>query len=153
MSDPNRFIDTRETLYYFIDEYLVVCPQCDACAQILPLDADSQNLFDPRRVTCTVCSYSKDWQGTSVGIGGYACDGYFGLSLWLQTELSDGILWFHNLRHLQYVEAFVRATVRERRTDLHGCRNASVISRLPNWVKAAKNRRHILKAIDSLKRK
>jgi hypothetical protein len=153
MIDTNRFRDTRETLYHFIEEYLVACPKCAACARVVPLDVDRRNLFDPRRVTCQSCSYSKDWQGQPpIGIGS-AHDSYFGLPLWLQIAVGDRILWFHNLRHLQFVEAFVRATLRERRTDLHGCRNASVISRLPNWVKAAKNRKHILKAIDRLKQK
>jgi hypothetical protein len=152
MTGTNRFRDTRETLYHFIEEYLVVCPACSGCARVVPLDVDRQNLFAPRRVTCQLCSYTIDWQGKSISIGSVQ-DSYFGLPLWLQIAVGDRILWFHNLRHLQLVEAFVRATLRERRTDLHGCRNASVISRLPNWVKAAKNRKHILKAIDRLKQK
>jgi hypothetical protein len=152
MIGNNRFRDTRETLYHFIEEYLVVCPKCSGCARVVPLDVDLQNLFASRRVTCQSCSYSKDWQGKSIEIGSVQ-DSYFGLPLWLQIAIGDRILWFHNFRHLQFVEAFVRATLRERRTDLHGCRNASVISRLPNWVKAAKNRKHILKAIDRLKQK
>ncbi len=152
MTEPDRFLDTRETLYHFIDEYLVVCPQCDACAQVLPLDIDRQNMFGSRRLTCQLCSYSKDWQGQSIDIGS-ARDSYFGLPLWLQTDVGNQVLWAYNFRHLQLIEAFVRSTLRERRTDIYGCRNASVISRLPNWIKAAKNRRHILKAIDRLKQK
>jgi hypothetical protein len=152
MIDPNRFCDTRETLYHFSEEYLVVCPQCSNCAHVVPLNVDPQSFLAPRRVTCQSCSYSKDWQGKSIGIGS-AHDSYFGLPLWLQIAVDDRILWFYNLRHLQFVEAFVRATLRERRTDIHGCRNASVISRLPNWLKAAKNRQRILKAIDRLKQK
>lgn len=153
MIDTNRFRDTRETLYHFIDEYLVVCPKCSACARVVPLDADCQNLFAPRRVTCQSCSYSKDGQRQTSMVIGSARDSYFGLPLWLQIAVGDRVLWFYNLRHLQLVEAFVRATLRERRTDIHGCRNASIISRLPNWVKAAKHRQHILKAIDRLKQK
>ena len=152
MTDSIRFLETRELLSNFIEDYLVVCPNCGNCAQVIPLDRDRQNQFDPRRVICQSCSYSKDWQGSSMGIGS-AHDGYFNLPLWLQIEVGDRLLWFHNLRHLQYIEAFVSATLRERRTDIHGCRNASVISRLPNWVKAAKNRKHILKAIDRIKQK
>jgi hypothetical protein len=145
MIDTNRFRDTQETLCQFgTDEYLVVCPQCSGCARIAPIDVDRHSRCDPHRVTCQSCSYNKDGGGQSPEIV---------LPLWLQVEVSDGRLWFYNFRHLQYIETFVRATLRERRTDLHGCRNASVISRLPNWVKAAKNRRHILKAIDRLKQK
>jgi hypothetical protein len=152
MTEPNRFLDTIEILYQFSDEYLVVCPQCGGCARIAPTNIEHQNFFAPHRITCQSCSYSKDWDGTTTEIGS-ASDCYFGLPLWLQTEVSDGILWFHNLRHLQYIEAFVRSTLRERRTDIYGYRNASIISRLPNWIKAAKNRRQILKAIERLKQK
>lgn len=152
MTEPNRFLDTRETLYHFSDEYLVACPQCNACARVLPLHNDRQNFLDPRRVTCQSCSYSKDWQGKSISIG-TEFDSYFRLPLWLQIPVENQILWAYNLRHLELIESFVRATLRQRRTDLYGCRNASIISRLPSWVKAAKNRRHILKAIDRMRQK
>ena len=144
MIDTNRFRDTRETLSQFRDEYLVVCPQCSGCARVAPLDIDRQNYCAPHRITCQSCSYKKDEDVQSIGIE---------LTLWLQIEVSDGRLWFYNFRHLQYIEAFVRATLRERRTDIHGCRNASVISRLPNWIKSAKNRKHVLKEIDRIKQK
>jgi hypothetical protein len=153
MTETNCFRDTQESLYNFIEEYLVVCPQCGSCARVIPLDRDRDNHLEPRRVTCQCCSYSKDWQGASMGIGS-AHDGYFNLPLWLQIEVGDRTLWFHNLRHLQYVEAFVRATLRERRANNGtGWRNSSLISRLPGWIKMAKNRKHILKAIDRIKQK
>ena len=153
MTDANCFRDTHESLYDFIEEYLVVCPQCSGCARVVPLDRDRQNHLDPRRVTCQSCSYSKEWQGSSMGIGS-AHDGYFNLPLWLQIEVGDRLLWFHNLRHLQYIEAFVSATLRERRAENGtGWRNSSLINRLPDWIKSAKNRQHVLKAIDRIKQK
>ena len=145
MIDTNRFRDTRETLSQFRDEYLVVCPQCSNCARVAPLDIDRQNYCAPHRITCQSCSYNKDEDVQSTGIE---------LTLWLQIEVSDRLLWFHNFRHLQYIEAFVSATLRERRADNGtGWRNSSLINRLPDWIKSAKNRKHILKAIDRIKQK
>ena len=60
MTDTDCFRDTQESLYNFIEEYLVVCPKCSSCARVVPLDRDCHNQFDPRRVTCQSFSYSKD---------------------------------------------------------------------------------------------
>jgi hypothetical protein len=147
MSESNRFRDTQETLYDFSDEYLVVCPQCQGCAQVCPLAPPATDYRAPRRVTCQSCSYTKDWHGTTITLGN-PTDSYFGLPLWLQTEVGDRTLWAYNDRHLQFIKAFVQATIRERSEHPgQGWRNQSVISRLPEWIKLAKNRKRVLKAI------
>ncbi len=147
MSDPHRFRDTQETLYDFTDEYLVVCPQCSSCARVRPIDPEVVDYRSPRRVTCLSCSYTKDWHGDTIALG-RATDAYFGLPLWLQIEVGDRTLWAHNDRHLQFIKAFVQATIRERSEHPgQGWRNQSVISRLPEWIKLAKNRKRVLKAI------
>ena len=146
----HRFRDTQETLYDFTDEYLVTCPQCGGCARVSPLVTPAIDYRDPRRVICLSCSYTKDWYGETITIGS-AADAYFGLPLWLQTEVGDRTLWAHNLRHLQFIKLFVRATIRERSEHSgQGWRNQSVISRLPEWIKLAKNRKRVLKAIELL---
>ena len=79
---------------------------------------------------------------------GNAADAYFGLPLWLHIEVGDRTLWANNLRHLQFIKAFVQAPIRERHDKPgQGWRNQSVISRLPEWIKLAKNRQRVLKAI------
>ena len=153
MNDTIRFRNTQETLDSFVDEYLVVCPQCAACARVVPIDVQQSSLFAPRRVVCHTCGYTKDWQEQTIHLGD-EYDSYFGLPLWLQTGVGDKIVWAYNLRHLNLIEAFVRASLRERRADPKtGWRNKSVASRLPNWIKAAKNRKQILKAIERIKQK
>ncbi len=145
--DP-RFRDTQETLYDFTDEYLVICPQCQGCAVVRPIAPTDDR--SPRRVTCLSCSYTKDWHGTTLSFG-TPIDSYFGLPLWLQTEVGDRTFWSYNLRHLQFIKAFVQATIRERSEHPgQGWRNQSVISRLPEWIKLAKNRKRVLKAIELL---
>jgi hypothetical protein len=147
MPEPDRFRDTQETLYDFSEEYLVVCPQCQGCAQVRPLLSPAIDYRAPRRVTCRRCSYTKDWQGSTITLGN-PTDAYFGLPLWLQTEVGDRLFWAHNLRHLEFIKTFVQATLRERNSDhTQGWRNQSVISRLPEWIKLAKNRKRVLKAI------
>ncbi len=79
-------------------------------------------------------------------------DDYFGLPLWLRFECCGAVLWAYNIEHLQYIERFVRADLRERvRDERHGWMNASLASRLPRWLKLAKNRETVLHAIQQLR--
>ncbi len=161
MTEPDRFRDTQEVLSDFADEYLVVCPQCGGCAWVRPLakppgtviKSPTRTARSPWRVTCPTCSYTQNWQGNSITVGS-PVDSYFQLPLWFQTDVGDHRLWAYNLRHLQFIKAFVRATIREgSRTGTVGTRNRSVVSRLPEWVKTAKNRKRILKALDRMEQR
>jgi hypothetical protein len=73
-------------------------------------------------------------------------DSCFGLPLWLHTPCAGHTLWAFNARHLAYLKQFLQAELRERR----GTANASVISRLPAWMKDAKHRDQVLRAVERL---
>jgi hypothetical protein len=75
-------------------------------------------------------------------------DSCFGLPLWLQTPCAGHTLWAFNLRHLVYLKQFVGAELRGRRVMT----NASVVSRLPAWLKDAKHRQAVLRAAERLER-
>ena len=83
-------------------------------------------------------------------IGG-AHDPYLRLPLQLQTRTRHGVLYAYNAAHLDWIEAFVAAPLRERRID-RGMANRSIASRLPTWIKAAKNRDDVLRALGRLRR-
>ncbi|MBD0300766.1 MAG: hypothetical protein ICV85_00905 [Tolypothrix sp. T3-bin4] len=148
-----RFNDNGDTIYSFMDEFLVVCPECSACARVVPISPEKvSSLFAPRRVACRKCGFTKDWEGSSLA-SGTAVDSYFQLPLWLQARCCTEVLWAYNLRHLCFIEAFVSALIRERSQDeTQGWRNQSLASRLPKWLQSAKNRKQILKTIEKLKR-
>jgi hypothetical protein len=80
----------------------------------------------------------------------------FGLPLWLQKSCCSGkLLWAYNLEHLSFVESFVAATIRERSDAVRaggGYRRMSMVAKLPSWLKSAKHRDEILKAVQHLKR-
>lgn len=82
-----------------------------------------------------------------VTVPGALVDGCFGLPLLLRTPCAGHTLWAFNERHLAYLEEFVRADLRERL----GTANASVVSRLPAWLKQAKHRGEVLRAIGRLR--
>jgi len=153
MNNEERFRDPKSLIYDFMDEYLVVCPQCAAGARVVPIDLQNSSLFAPRRLFCRHCGHTKDWQKKSLSFtDGY--DSYFGLPLWLQIRVGDHMLWAYNHRHLELLDAFIQSPIRERRRDKQtGWRNSTLISRLPEWIKAAKKRKQLLKAIDKLKQR
>jgi hypothetical protein len=58
-----------------------------------------------------------------------------------------------NEDHLDYLEHYLAGGLREETPASEGgVRNASIVSRLPSWAKAAKNRDEVLKAIVRVRR-
>ena len=77
----------------------------------------------------------------------------FGARLWLETECCGGKrLWALNERHLDYLADYVSETQREREfPSPPGDRQLAY--KLPKWMKLAKNREEILRAVDRLRTK
>jgi len=148
----NRFKDTREDIYSFQNKYLVRCPFCDSCAIVRCIDPDNVDSFAPRRFSCTACGSSKKWFEKKIERW-YTVDDYFHYPLWLQTSCCGETLWAYNLRHLEFIEAFVRAKLRERKPhEIYGGSNQSLFSRLPKWIQSGKNREEIIKAIAKIRK-
>ncbi|MFT3913737.1 MAG: hypothetical protein QM704_06410 [Anaeromyxobacteraceae bacterium] len=82
---------------------------------------------------------------------GAPVDPWFREPLWLQAPCAGELLWAYNRRHLEHLAAIVGATLRERPGRPGG--NASMLSRLPRWMKAAKHREEVLRAIAALRRR
>ncbi len=147
-----RFLDDGIKIYEFSDEFLVVCPKCESLAKVIPGEINSKKinakLFAPRRLVCTKCVYRKDWNGKQI-LTGSNVDWFFRLPLWLEISCCGSILWAYNEKHLEFLEKYVSAKLRERTKK---GRN-SFLSKLPHWIKRAKNRDEILKAIGKLKEK
>jgi hypothetical protein len=94
---------------------------------------------------------SRQWPTGQYALGD-AADPYFHLPLWLQITCSAGVVWAFNERHLDYLLSYVSAESRCRpnRTP-SSMRNALLESRLPRWMKLARNRSEIVSAIRKLK--
>ena len=75
-------------------------------------------------------------------------DPFFGLPLWLQATVRGNLLWLWNEAHLDEVDRFVGAQLRERSPNAG---NASMASRLPEWMKRAHAREPVLKALAKLR--
>lgn len=147
-----RFSDDSELVYEFGEEFLVICPRCAGKAQVLAVEIGSEKLneklFAPRKLVCFSCVYRDEWKGRQIGIGD-GFDWYFRLPLWLEISCCGKTLWAYNEKHLGFIEDYVGAKLRERKPFV----NKSLASRLPGWIKQAKNRDEILKAIRRLREK
>ena len=163
----SRFRDDGTDVYSFMDEILLVCPRCAACAisrQLrhhgLPATATARQKaasveppgwFAPRRLTCSSCGYVKEWATSTIHRGWReGRDDYFELPLWLTTPCCGELLWAYNKAHLDYIQSLVGADLRERRPGPRGWSNASLAGRLPRWMKAAKNREQVLACLQDL---
>jgi len=71
-------------------------------------------------------------------------DPHIGLDLYLKVSTRFGELWAYNIENIIYIKQFVKAELRE-------CRSSWVhhayTNRLPTWIKSARNRKEILKAL------
>lgn len=158
MGSNERFQDPGGTVHELMACLLVVCPQCQGCARNRRIEPSDVATFAPRRLVCD-CGYSKAWTRQTLAPPGNARDQYFELPLWLQTPCCGEILWAYNREHLDLIESLVAAKQRERARDdgtrdpwdPHGSHVRSLVSRLPKWIRLAKNRASILLAVQKLR--
>jgi len=133
---------------------LVLCPSCGACA-VSELLAAGSNPFGARRLVCTSCGLMRQWHPERATPGRFAvgCDPYFRLPYWLAARCRHGVVYAMNEEQVAYLESFIVAGLRERKRGAHGWSNSSYISRLPGWMKSAKNRAELLACVGRLKAK
>ena len=147
-----RFADGGELIYEFGEEFFVVCPKCAGRAKVARVGTASEKLgerlFAPRRLVCPHCVFRDEWNGGSIAVGA-SFDWYFRLPLWLEISCCGETLWAYNEKHLEFIESYVAAKLRERIPF----KNKSLASRLPQWIKSAGNREEILRAIGKLRGK
>lgn len=162
---PPRFRTFGEELEDFGGEALVVCPRCSGRALVRVREPE----MDPRvLLSCPHCGHSQAWEPKSPGVMttgsassvprgqvalGIPADPYFHLPLWLQAPCRGERLWALNAAHLEWLEGYVGATLRERSPGEHGWSNRGMASRLPRWMKSSKNREEVLRCIRALREK
>lgn len=151
--DSDRFRDPLTRLWQLADEILVRCPACDGPATVLA-DPTNPSRFT-RRLSCLGCGHTDEW--TAPLHGNYRVvpepsgpdDPYFGLPLWLRAGCcGDHVLWAYNARHLDLLESYLAARLRERGTYLG---SMSLVERLPAWLTSAKHRDDALRTIRRLR--
>jgi Zn ribbon nucleic-acid-binding protein len=146
MNNPNRFQDENLILSNFYEEVLVVCPSC-AKKAIAKVNFETKTA----RLFCVHCGYNKEVttalsQTVSIQI---PADAFFDAALWLQTTFKNELFYAYNNKHLDYLERYISATLREHK-DRTGF---TLLEKLPKFYHEAKNRETLLKIITKLKSK
>ncbi len=145
MNKQNRFQDENLLLSNFYQEVWIVCPACakKAIAKVNP-ETKTARLF------CLHCGCNKE-TSTAIENGTIErpANQYFQAELWLQGPFKKDIFWAYNDKHLQYLERYISATIREHK-DRTGF---TLLEKLPKFYHEAKNREALLKIITKLKNK
>ncbi|PAM57914.1 hypothetical protein CEJ63_20935 [Acinetobacter baumannii] len=99
---------------------------------------------------CSQCGRSSEVDVTLSRLrGNEAIDPHFGLPLRLVERTAAGLLWAYNEDHLQALHDYAVAPLRERA----GVTNASMFSRLPQWMKLARNRVLLQRSVERLQKR
>lgn len=146
---PTRHEDTDLTLDDFRTEVWVVCPHCERKAI-----ARADHELRVARLLCAHCSYTREVSTETSLLGMKAnllisANAYFGTGLWLQHPFKNDVFWAYNLAHLDYLERYIGAKLREHRERSH----FTLLEKLPKFYHEAKNRSALLKIIQRLKAK
>ncbi|MBK6821830.1 MAG: hypothetical protein IPG87_02125 [Saprospiraceae bacterium] len=72
------------------------------------------------------------------------------MPLWYSGSVKGELIWAYNQKHLLEIENYVRATLRERTTDRF---KMTMVEKLPDFIKSAKNREEVLKTLEKMQNK
>lgn len=129
---------------------------CDNCGKLISkVIPHSKEKVDAFAIPCPSCGetrickprneeYYQSYNDAAQGV-----DPIFHLPLWLQESIRGDVFWAYNKVHLHDIKRYVGAKLRERQTTTH----TTMVERLPNFIKEAKNREAILRLIEKLERK
>jgi hypothetical protein len=136
----HRFRDQHLRISDFWHDVDVVCPKCASHAKAIAGTDMSAKL------TCVFCGYSKEEK-----LDHYygSASRHFNADLWFQASFKNNILWAYSRAHLEYIEKYIGAKLREHQNRLH----YTLLEKLPKFYHNAKNREALLKTISRLKQK
>lgn len=140
-SRGDRFRDPLLTIGDLDAHLLVECPACARCARLDRREDRSA------RFVCAACGRSEDGGWNELASRH---------RLWLTTSCAGEELWACNGAHLELLERYISAKLRERgRADAadSAVRNKSLVSRLPRWMKLAGHRAVVLRGLAVLRRR
>lgn len=142
----NRFADQNKTISDFYKEVWVVCLSCSKKA-IAKANIENKSA----RLYCPNCGYNKEVSIESLMAGHgtilvWPAHRYFGTELWLEHPFKNDVFFAYNGEHLNYLEQYISATLREHKDRTH----FTLLEKLPKFYHEAKNRKALLTIIKKL---
>lgn len=104
---------------------------------------------------CPHCADTRSYRARNINLKSYPLevkqpvDPYYHLPLWLVETVRGNILWAYNHQHLAYLKSYITADLREK----NGRQFWTMVERLPAWMKSAKNREAVTRAIEKLEKR
>lgn len=149
------FYKLAEPVYQYIAYSRVYCNHC-----FEKYEFESQplnNKPETYRVKCPHCNFQEEWkpkikevlQNSNIN-DGLEKEQWYNFPLWFQKEVDGNIFWVYNQEHIDYLERYIEANLRERNSKANY--TSSLVARLPKFVKEAKNREKLLKIIEKWKK-
>jgi hypothetical protein len=146
MNQSNRFQDENLIRSDFYKEVWVVCPSCAKKAMAtVNFEAKKARLF------CVHCGCNKETTTALIPKGtiDMSANWYFEVEYWLKAPFKNDVFWAYNDKHMEYLERYIGATLREHKDRSH----FTLLEKLPKFYHEAKNREPLLKIIAKLKSK
>ncbi|HET9837246.1 MAG TPA: hypothetical protein VFR84_03360 [Candidatus Angelobacter sp.] len=147
---PGKRMQVREhlTIHQFMPPdrpILVACEKCGNCATLrkFTFPRDKRSVLRMGECSCLHCGHQ--WS-TPAG-----ADFVLRGPLWLRMSCHGNVLWILNREHLDFMEEFIGAELREERMEEVSSRRLS--SALPRWMLAAKNRKDVMRCLGKLREK
>jgi hypothetical protein len=119
--------------------------RCGTCGQWVERRFGGPRPPKVAHLVCT-CGWGFDEDVTTQQETRGPVDPVFGLALWFTAPFKREVVWAYNLEHVRFLREYIDADLRERIPN----RNSSLASRLPAWMKAAKNRDALVAILDGL---
>jgi hypothetical protein len=137
---------------------IYVSVKCRECHAPIRKSAAWEQPWTKLKVKCEKCGDECSYDGSvskSYVHQGLLTDSFYGLPLWLQTNLKEDLFWAFNPDHLELMRQYIAAKHRERGISPRNTirKNSALLSRLPAFITKASNREPILKLIDKLLQK
>jgi hypothetical protein len=142
----DRFRDENKVLSDYFKKVWVICPTCQKKA-IATVDFEAKKA----RLFCLQCGLNKETTTalTKNGSVETAANFYFQVELWLTAPFKNEVFWAYNDKHLDYLERYISATLREHTDRTH----FTLLEKLPKFYHEAKNRKGLIKIIEKLRLK
>lgn len=133
----------------------VVQVKCRECHTAITRKAEWDGRWEKLMVHCEKCGDDCYYDAVihrHFWHEGKMTDTVFGLPLWLQDDFKGEVFWAFNYDHLEALRVYIGAKLRERGISPRNTysKNSSMVSRLPDFIKKAKNRAGLLKLMDEL---
>ena len=143
----DRFTDKKFRLTDFENKVWVVCSSCSKQAIATINETEKK-----ARLLCTHCGFNKTASTKFVYKKGktmevkQAANLFFDAKLWFSAPFKGDVFWAYNLEHLNYLEQYITAKIREHKDRTH----FTLLEKLPKFYHEAKNREALLKLITKL---